>query len=271
MKQKIDSAILLALLKRQYPAHCSETAPFAFWKMKALIEDGDAYCIPGCGCHYLIRDNHLLYYSAPDGRCHIPLSELNALSAISLAAKIYDQIKHDLAGFEVNYGWGLRYDPAHRRMETDFTGYEAVDFDFGNEAHYDRAAKIIAQDENSSGEWMNAARVRRMTAFSAFAPSLWFFVRDKASGKLIAISISAYSREVRETDLDWIFVLSEYQGKGAGRFLIEETIRRCRDRSNVIRVGGTADFYRKCGFVNDVLWVWAVKPGYRFTCETIQP
>ena len=271
MRQRISSAILLELLRRQYPAHCSESAPFAFWKMKALIQGGDAYCIPGPGCHYLIRDNHLLYYYAPDGRCHIPPGELNAFSAISLPARIYDHIKDGLAGFEANYGWGLRYNPAHRPVETDFSAYEAVDFDFGSETHYDRAAKIITQDENGGGQWMNAAHVRRMTAFSAFAPSLWFFVRDKASGKLIAISISAYSPEVRETDLDWIFVLPEYQGKGAGRFLIQETIRRCRDQSDVIRVGGTVDFYRKCGFVNDVLWVWAVKPGYRFTCESIQP
>ena len=118
---------------------------------------------------------------------------------------------------------------------------------------------------------MTSSRVKRMVSFSAFDPSLWFFVQDAESGKNVAVSISAYSPEVRETDLDWIFVLPEYQGKGAGRFLINETIRRCRDKSDIIRVGGTVEFYRRCGFVDDTLWVWATKPGYNFTCESIQP
>jgi GNAT superfamily N-acetyltransferase len=62
--------------------------------------------------------------------------------------------------------------------------------------------------------------------------------------------------------LDWIFVLPEYQGKGAGRFLIDEIIKRSAYRSKVIRVGGETEFYKKCGFYEKERWAWAVKPGF---------
>jgi GNAT superfamily N-acetyltransferase len=110
-----------------------------------------------------------------------------------------------------------------------------------------------------------------MTAYSAFEPSLWFFVRDRELQELAAISISAYNAEIRQTDLDWIFVSPEYQGKGCGRFLVNETIRRCRDKSDSICVGGTEEFYRRCGFIDFEQWVWAAKEGYRLVAPSIQP
>jgi GNAT superfamily N-acetyltransferase len=88
---------------------------------------------------------------------------------------------------------------------------------------------------------------------------------------LAAISISAYDPEVRQTDLDIIFVAPNFQGKGCGRFLIGETIRRCKDKSDSICVGGKVAFYRKCGFADYELWAWAAKEGYRFRAEGIQP
>ena len=110
-----------------------------------------------------------------------------------------------------------------------------------------------------------------MTGYSAFDPSLWFFVRDKESQELIAISISEYNNDVKQTDLDWISVSPKYQGKGAGRYLIEKTIERCIHKSDDICVGGTAAFYRKCGFYDYEQWVWARKEGYRFVAPMIQP
>ena len=266
MKERIGSAQILRLLKSQYPRECGRTAPFAFWKMRAIIEGGEGYFLPEHGCHYLIYRNHLMYYASPDGACHIPPEELNRLDAISLPASMYDAVSDGLDGFEAHYGWGLRYDLGYVPPAAP-SGWEAVDFDFGCEGDYALAAQIISGGE---GDWMTAARVRRMAGFEAFDPSLWFFVRE-AGGRRVAVAISAYSPEVAETDLDWIFVLPGFQGRGTGRFLLREVIRRCAHKSDLIRVGGTEEFYRRCGFVNDVRWVWAAKPGYRFTCERIQP
>jgi len=271
MKQKIDPSRLIGELKRQYPDRCSVTAPFAYWKMKALMEDGDAYAFPEYDCRYLIRRGHLLYYDSPDDLCHIPAEELNALEAISLPASVFEGIKDSLTGFTVHEYWGLRYDFSAEPPPADTRRYEAAPFRFQDEGDYALAAQIISGGEGGSPAWMTAEKVRRMAAFPAFDPTLWFFMCDRASQSRVAVSISAYSPEVKETDLDWIYVLPAFQGKGVGRYLLYETVRRCAGKSDVIRVGGTVEFYRKCGFVNDAQWVWAVKPGYRLVCESIQP
>ncbi|NLG25762.1 MAG: GNAT family N-acetyltransferase [Clostridiales bacterium] len=265
MRRAIGGGELLALLAGLYPTRQGAATPFAFWKMRALIEGGRGYYLPSSGSYYLIYHDHLICHFSPDGACHIPPGELNALGAISLPASAFDPIAGRLDGFEVHYGWNLRYDFGHRPAAV--AGCSAVDFDFSSEGDYALAARIIAGD----GGWMTAKRVARMAAFEAFDPALWFFVRDDATGRRVAVAISAYSPEVRETDLDWIFVLPEWQGRGVGRFPIGEVIGRCRERSDVVRVGGAVGFYRRCGFVNDALWVWAVKPGYEFHCPRIQP
>lgn len=171
---------------------------------------------------------------------HLLIDELNSLDCISLPAPIYDSVKEYLMGFHASYDWRLRYDFSYRPIEKDVSQYEAVDFDFANQQHYDKAAAIICGDDEDS---FNEKRVKKMTLYSAFDPSLSFFVKDKVAQELAAISISAYDPEVKQTDLDWIYVAPKYQGKGSGRFLIEETIRRCKDKSEDICVAGEVDFY----------------------------
>ena len=124
---------------------------------------------------------------------------------------------------------------------------------------------------NQGDDWLNAENIKRMTKYSAFDKSLCFFVQENVSKELIAVSISEYNEEIKQTDLDWIYVSSDYHGKGAGRFLIEQTIERCKDKSNDICVGGTVEFYRKCGFYDYELWVLAAKDGYQFIAPIIQP
>jgi GNAT superfamily N-acetyltransferase len=80
-------------------------------------------------------------------------------------------------------------------------------------------------------------------------------VRNRASKEAVGLGISTYQACIRECYLDWIQVLPEYQGRGLGRLLVSETIRRAIGRSDIIRVTGMADdFYRKCGFVGTESW-----------------
>jgi len=264
---RISSTDFLAKYTQLFLANTPGIGLFAYWKMKYLIETGACYHLPEHGCYYLIRDKHLLIYYAPDGRMHIPVNELNGLDCISLPAEMYESIKGQLAGFEAKHAWTLRYDFAYQPEEQDASRYEAVDFDFSKQAHYRKAAEIT--------DWLRPRDFKNVASnymsLSAFDPKLCFFVREKASGDLAALSISAYCAEARQTDLDYINVLPEYQGKGCGRFLIGETIRRCQDKSDNIRVGGTVAFYRRCGFTNDELWAWASKEGYKFIASGIQP
>ena len=265
---RISTVEFLEKYKQLFLAHTQGIELFAYWKMKWLIENGETYYIPEHDCYYMIRNNHLLIYYSPDNQLHLSTQELNRLDCISLPAAMYDTVKANLAGFNHSYGWRLRYNFNHHPNEYISTQYEAVDFDFSDSTHYTKAAEIIGGGNNN---WFNDNNVKKMTSYVAFDPALWFFVRDKSTMNLAAISISAYDTEVKQTDLDWIYVGSEYQGKGCGRFLIEETIRRCKDKSENICVGGTVEFYRKCGFVDYELWVWAPKDGYQFKAVGIQP
>ena len=208
-----------------------------------------------------------MYYS-PDNRIHLSVQELNRLDCISLPTAMYDTIKENLEGFNPSYGWGLRYDFGYQPKVRISTQYEAIDFNFDDSVHYAKAAEIIC---GGNGDWFNDKNVKKMTSYSAFDSTLWFFVRDKATEDLAAISISAYDTYVRQTDLDCIYVAPAYQGKGCGRFLIEETIRRCKGKSESICVGGAVEFYRKCGFVDYESWAWSPKEGYQFKAVGIQP
>jgi len=97
--------------------------------------------------------------------------------------------------------------------------------------------------------------VRNWTKSPAFDPSLWMWAVDRDTGCRVGASVSNYNPRMRETDLDWFYVLPAYQGRGIGRMLVDETIRRSRARSSIIRLSGVADeFYMKCGFRRTDRW-----------------
>ena len=264
---KISTDVFWAKYKELYFADVPGISIFAYWKMKYCIETGEAFCLPEYDCYYLIRNNHLLVYHSPDNQMHLSAEELNRLDCISLPAALFDSVKEQLIGFHASYGWNLRYDFAYSPREDNASPYEAVDFDFLDPSHYNRVAEIISGADG----WFAGDNVRKMTTYAAFHPALWFFVRDKATQALAAVGISVYDVEAKQTDLDWIYVAPAYQGKGCGRFLIAEIIRRCKDISENIRVSGEVEFYRKCGFVDHELWAWAPKDGYQFSAMGIQP
>ena len=257
----------LKVHKSIYRMDSSGYAPFAFWKMEELCRDAEAFYLPAYNCYYIIRNKHLLVYYSPDNQCHIPTEELGGLDCISMKASIFDTVKDDLDSFNVSYAECLYYNHEYNqpRIDSDFV---ITEFDFTNEDHYRIAAKIINQND---GDFFQAGNIKKMTTFPVFNPHLWFFVRERTSKELIGIAISTFHADVKETDLDWIYILPQHQGKGAGRFMINEIMKRSVSRSNVIRVGGAVGFYKKCGFYCKEKLVWAAKPGYSFYAPSIQP
>jgi len=276
---KIDITEFIELNRQLYLSDApGYSAAFALWKMEKHCEDAAAFYLPEHGCYYVIKNNHLLIYYSPDGLCHIPIDEMNSLDCISLKASMFDPIKDKLTGFKVSYYEGLRYNKSYVPPVLTGDMFDVAEFNFSNEEHYDLAAKCI---DGLDGEFTGAhgeftgAHIKRIKAnyesCSVFDPSLWFFIRDKQSKKLIGNAISTYQKSAKETLLDWIHILPAYQGKGAGRLMMQETIRRSLDRSDIIQVGGTVEFYKKCGFCAHEIGVWAAKPGYSFYGPTICP
>jgi len=263
--------------KKNRELYCTDApgyyAPFALWKMETHCKDADVFYLPEYDCYYVIKNKHLLIYYSPDSLCHISIDELNSLDCISMRADMFDTVKDKLTGFKPEYCEHLHYDKNYIPPVLTNDKFDFVDFDFSNEEHYEITAKHINGSDGYSDytgdDWeYNGVHIQKIkanyTEASVFDPSLWFFVRDKQTKKLIGHGISTYQESIKETLLDWIHIAPEYQGKGAGRLLMQEIIRRSADRSDIIQVGGTVEFYKRCGFYTKRLDVWAPKPGYSF-------
>jgi len=248
---------------------------FCKFKDLTLDENTEAFYIPEKNCYYAVYTNKmpenrmfgkkmLLYYISHDEKCHIPAEELNKLDCIQMPAEAFDTVKDKLAGFNAGGGYKLYYDYSHVPA-ADTGRYSVVEFDFSNEQHYIAASNMLNQEEDE--DWMMPDNIRKIASeykrYAAFNPELWIFAKANAEDKLIGVAISYFDEEVGQTDIDWVYVLPEFHGKGVGLFLMNETVKRCKERSKDIRAVGD-DFYKKCGFIEKECTVYATKENFEF-------
>jgi ribosomal protein S18 acetylase RimI-like enzyme len=95
----------------------------------------------------------------------------------------------------------------------------------------------------------------------AFAPDLWIIVQDAASGETVGCGIADFDSEAKEGVLEWIQVLPEHRGRGAGQFIVNELLRRMQDCADFATVSGKVNnatnpegLYRRCGFTGADVW-----------------
>ena len=236
----------------------------AFWKLKALALNGETYYLPENNCYYGVYNNFMFSCFSEDNKCYIPFE----FKCISMSNTMYERIHNNLSGFNISYGYKLHYDFNYKNESDRTTRYSIESFDFSNERHYIIASEIINQ---GNGNWIMPDNLRKIINEPVFDPSMWLFVKDNNSNELIGFSISTYDKELKETDIEWFYILPEYHRKGAGRYLLSEIIERSIYRSSDIRVGGTNEFYKKCGFVERESNVWVSKDGFSLYAPCIQP
>lgn len=265
MEIKLDK--FFSIYKDLYKKNPSETAPFAYWKMIELFKDSKIEYLPRHDTYYVIRDNHLISYISNNSVCHLSKKELNGLDCITILKEIYESVEDELVGFKKAIIEPLYFDFSYKLEANLDSRYEVVNLDVENESHFIKACEIINED---LGEFFKKENIVKMTTFPSFDPKYWFFIRDKNKDELVAVSISTYCEEVKEVDIDWMYIRNNYQRQGIGRFMISETVRRAKD-ANIIRVSGKNEFYKKCGFVAKELWVWVAKPHFSFHAPAIQP
>ena len=264
--EKIDSKQFVAKLYNECVS--KRNLPFAYWKHKALAMEGTAYSVKGRGCYYSVYGKFLSFCISDDGKCHIPARVLNDMDCIQLLASMYDGIKNNLSGFVPSCYHKLHYDFSYNSLRRETGDYLLEEFDFACGRSFEEASAIISRGKNN---WMKAENVRKITREPVFTPDLWLFAKDVGNNRPIGIIISTYDSSVNETDIEWLYILPEYQGKGIGRLLIEETIKRSKENSSDIRAGGVNAFYRKCGFIGKEETVWAAKAGFSLVAPGIQP
>lgn len=253
---QIDQEDFLVKVKELYVQNPCQVSDLAFWKMAELCREGETHSVLNRGKTYLytICDNRLVFYWSDDSEHFLlPPNEIGALEFLVLHEDFYRLITDKLAGFQVRESHPLLYDFNFSHSIEQSDDFYIAEFDFSREQDYVVAAEMLnccyETQHHTSVEvvgWRN---------LPVFDESLWLWVRSRANKEAVGLGISTYQESIRECYLDWIQVLPEHQGRGLGRLLVSETIRRAIGKSDIIRVTGIADaFYRKCGFSGSESW-----------------
>jgi GNAT superfamily N-acetyltransferase len=112
--------------------------------------------------------------------------------------------------------------------------------------------KHVQVDETIIKSWL---------ARPVFNPDLWVWIRDQATGEPVGLGIAELDREVPEVSLEWIQVLPSYQGRGLGKAIVAELLRRVSGKAAFTTASGEVDnitkpekLYRRCGFTGSDVW-----------------
>lgn len=93
-----------------------------------------------------------------------------------------------------------------------------------------------------------------------YAPELWVAVSEAATGQVVATGIGARDDAIGEGSLEWIQISPAFRGRGLGRFVVCELLRRMGPGARFVTVSGRADeaapgaLYASCGFSDPVIW-----------------
>jgi ribosomal protein S18 acetylase RimI-like enzyme len=112
--------------------------------------------------------------------------------------------------------------------------------------------KNIKVDEKTVQGWL---------AHPVYDSDLWVWIDDAASGEHAALGIGECDVRVPEASLEWVQVLPAYQGKGLGKAVVAELLRRASTGAGFVTVSGRMDneyrvreLYRRCGFTGSDIW-----------------
>lgn len=257
LKQKAG----LVQLYRKYPCR---TLPNAFWKTESNLADlevclqqdafGDTSGLAMWG-----KDRILALWCRKRADCPLSRRELAQFSFIL----VHDDALSLLNGFTFD-----RREPYFRIIHKG----EPPFYNCPSQYHY--AAADPVTDCNAIAEMIRACypgstmkgeEVLSWMNSPVYDPSLWLWVRETATDRPVGLGIAELDPEIQEASLEWIQVLPEEQGKGLGKAIVAEILRRVTGRASFTTVSGREDnqthperLYRRCGFTgSDVWWLLA--------------
>ena len=139
--------------------------------------------------------------------------------------------------------------------------------------HYANADPIAEADTIAAliracypGSRMTAEEVQSWVSHPVYDPALWVWVREVATGQPVGLGIAEVDPNVPEASLEWIQVHPDAQGKGLGKAIVAELLRRVAGRVAFTTVSGQVDnltrperLYRRCGFTGSDIWWLLIK------------
>lgn len=96
---------------------------------------------------------------------------------------------------------------------------------------------------------------------AVYDEDLWICLYDKKNHAIAATGIAEFDTDIKEAYLDWIQVSKGYRGRGLGKIIVYELLRRLKKKAVLVTVSGRVDnktkpekLYESCGFGSKVLW-----------------
>lgn len=200
----------------------------------------------------------LLYWDKEGKEPQLSVDERKSLEFILIHQRYLSAFQDMLFNQKKPY-FRLRHD--NRRVEEPKVpkGYEVVQVNPRKEA--DLVCDFLAQCHPTYS--FSEERVLKWMEVPVFDPSLWIWVIDEETNMPAALGISDLDPTIPEASLEWIQVLLQHRGKGLGKLVVLETLKRVIGRVSFTTVSGEVNnpsnpesLYRRCGFQgNDVWWV----------------
>lgn len=252
----------LVELYRKYPCR---TLPNAYWKTENKLADlkvclnedsfGDAN-----GLAVWDEDQILALWCRKRADCYFSRRDLAAYSFLL----VHDDVISLLNGFT--------FDRRESFFRIIHKG-EPPSYNCPPQYHYVTAVpegdyKVIAEMIRACypGSTMTGEEVRGWIDHPVYDPSLWIWVHETATGRPVGLGIAELDPQIREASLEWIQVLPEEQGKGLGKAIVAEILRRVSGQVFFTTVSGAEDnlthperLYRRCGFTGSDVWWLLVK------------
>lgn len=255
----------ITALRNVYRENPCQVLPNALWKTLAELDevrtavevgaDGAVKRLEAAG------SNRLVIHWTREGRKPSLLMR-RRLNTLRWALVHQDYLDPDtVAGFQMRLSFFRLLYRGESPVPQLPAGYSFVDVRPAEQAQL--IADFIAEcyDETKP----TADTVREWTRRAVYAPDLWLWVKDERTGAACALVIAEFDAGIGEVSLEWVQTLSDYQGKGLGKAVVQEVLRRAAGRMAFATVSGQVEdrdnpgaFYRQCGFTgSDVWWLLA--------------